>query len=119
MLNEIYLETHIKKNGEFVDKRSKDTQEEYDRKVALSFSDHPELPPPPQRYPIDPCLSFRTWYNTARGKRKKGRVYGAGGYAKTIKPRDRTFKMRLDDGEESSRPPILTANMLEIARNLA
>ncbi|CAK8540880.1 unnamed protein product [Lathyrus sativus] len=118
MLNEIHLETHIKKNGEFVDKRSKKTQEEYDRRLALSLSEHPELPPPPQGYPVDPCLGFQTWYDAARRKRKNGRVYGAGGYAKTIKRRDRTFRMRLDDGEGSSRPPILTADMLETVRNL-
>ncbi|CAK8563849.1 unnamed protein product [Lathyrus sativus] len=60
----------------------------------------------------------KTWYDATRGKRKNGRVYGAGGYAKTIKRRDRTFMMRLDNGEGSSRPPILTADMLETVRNL-
>ncbi|CAK8543050.1 unnamed protein product [Lathyrus sativus] len=119
MLNEIHLETHIKKNGEFVDKHSKDTQEEYDRKLELSLSKHPKLPPPPQGIPVDPCLGFQTWYDAARRKRKNGRVYGVGGYVKTIKRRDRTFMMRLDDGERSSRPPILTADMLETIRNLA
>ena len=82
------------------------------------MSEHPELEPPPG-YPIDPVVGFRTWYDVSGGKKKNGRVYGAGGYAKTIKRRDRSFKMRLADGEWTSTPPILTTEMLETMRNLA
>ncbi|KAI5445715.1 hypothetical protein KIW84_013804 [Lathyrus oleraceus] len=92
LLNEIPLETHIKKN--VVDERSKNTQEEYDRQLAPTLSEYPE-------------------------KRKNGRAYGAGGYAKTIKRRDKSFLMRLANGEGTSHPPILTVDMLEIVRNLA
>ncbi|CAL5192394.1 unnamed protein product [Lathyrus oleraceus] len=68
LLNEIHLETHIKKNGEF---------KEYDRRLALNISEHLELPPSASGYLISPCLDFRTWYDVAREKRKNGRVYGA------------------------------------------
>ncbi|KAI5408293.1 hypothetical protein KIW84_054205 [Lathyrus oleraceus] len=105
LLNEIHLETHIKRNEKFVDDRSRNTQ-------------HPELPAPPLGYPADPNLDFHTWYDVAYGKRKNKRVYGPGGYAKTIRQRDRSFRMRLTDGKGSSRPPMLTDDMLENVTNL-
>ena len=94
-------------------------QEEFDRQLAIKLSDHSELVEPQSGYPVDPSLAFSTWYDTAGGKKKNGRVYGAGGYAKTIKRRDRCFRMRLADGEGTSAQPILTAEMLETVRNLA
>ncbi|KAI5434151.1 hypothetical protein KIW84_021129 [Lathyrus oleraceus] len=93
--------------------------EEYDRIFALNILEHPELPPPPSKYPTNSCLGFQTWYDVARGKRKNGRVYDAGGYAKTIKQYDRSLRMRLVDGEGTSHPLIITADMLETVRNLA
>lgn len=43
-------------------------------------------------------------------------MYGVGGYANTIKRRDRSFRMKLADGEGTSHSLILTADMLEIMR---
>lgn len=57
-------------------------------------------------------MGFRTWYDVAQKKRKNGRVYGTKGYAKTIKRRDRSFRMRLVDGEGTSHRPILITDML-------
>lgn len=76
------------------------------------------LPPLPPGYHVDPSLGFRTWYDVTRWKRENGRLHGVGGYAKTIKRCDRSFKMRLAEEEGTSHPPILTADMLETMRNL-
>ncbi|CAI8586182.1 unnamed protein product [Vicia faba] len=91
---------------------------QYDRRLALWLSEHPGLSGPSSGYPTDPSVGFRTWYDVSGIKKKNGRVYGAGGYAKTIKQRDRSFRMRLADGEGTSTPPILTAEIFETMRNL-
>ncbi|XP_058762913.1 uncharacterized protein LOC131636304 [Vicia villosa] len=119
LLNELHMETHLKRNGEFIDERAKITQENFDKELALKLSEHPEIPEPPPGYPVDPSIGFQTWYKVSGGKKKNGRVYCAGGYSKNIKRRSRDFKMRYADGEGSSTPPILTAEMLETVRNLA
>ncbi|XP_058725813.1 uncharacterized protein LOC131597118 [Vicia villosa] len=113
------METHLKRNGEFIDERAKITQENFDKELALKLSEHPEIPEPPPGYPVDPSIGFQTWYKVSGGKKKNGRVYCAGGYSKNIKRRSRDFKMRYADGEGSSTPPILTAKMLDTVRNLA
>ena len=79
---------------------------------------YPELPGSPSGNPIDPIMGFQTWYDISGGKKKNGRGYDAGGYAKTIKQRDMSFRMRYANGEGTSTPPILTAEMLETVRNL-
>ncbi|XP_058742614.1 uncharacterized protein LOC131615136 [Vicia villosa] len=119
LLNELHMETHLKRNGEFIDERAKITQENFDKELAIKLSEHPEIPQPPPGYPVDPNISFQTWYKVSGGKKKNGRVYCTGGYSKNIKRRSRDFKMRYADGEGSSTPPILTAEMLETVRNLA
>ncbi|CAI8612169.1 unnamed protein product [Vicia faba] len=73
-------------------------KEEFNKQLSLQLSQHPKLEPPPG-YPVDPALGFRIWYDVSGGKKKNGRVYSAEGYAKIIKRRDRSFRMRLADGE--------------------
>ncbi|KAI5410237.1 hypothetical protein KIW84_055651 [Lathyrus oleraceus] len=60
LLNEIHEETHIKRNGKYVDERSRITQEEYDRQLAIKQLEHPELSSLPPRYPAYPSLGFQT-----------------------------------------------------------
>ncbi|XP_058767295.1 uncharacterized protein LOC131640962 [Vicia villosa] len=119
LLNELHMETHLKRNGEFVYERAKITQENFDRELSIKLSEHPEIPEPPPGYPVDLTIDFQTWYKVSGGKKKNGRMYCTGGYSKSIKRRSRDFKMRYADGEGSSPPPILTTEMLEIVRNLA
>ncbi|KAI5446174.1 hypothetical protein KIW84_014143 [Lathyrus oleraceus] len=56
-------------------------QEEYDRRLAITISKHPELLSSPLGYPVDSCLGFRTWYDVAqlvgRGKMKECMVLEA------------------------------------------
>ncbi|CAI8584072.1 unnamed protein product [Vicia faba] len=119
LFNERHMETYLNRNGEFIEEHARNTQDKFDRHLSLKLSEHPELPGPPPRYSVDPSVDFQTWYDVSGGKKKNGRVYSAGGYAKTIKRHDRNFTMRLADGEGTSTQPILTAKMLETVRNLA
>ncbi|CAL5196113.1 unnamed protein product [Lathyrus oleraceus] len=95
LLTVIHLEICIKRNGEFVDDRSRNTKD-----ILLIL-----------------MWTFRLVMMLYVGRGKMG-VYDAGGYTKTIKQCDRSFRMRLADGDGSLRPPILTTNMLETMRNL-
>ncbi|KAI5411051.1 hypothetical protein KIW84_056268 [Lathyrus oleraceus] len=87
LLNKIHLKTNIKRNEEFADDRSRNTQEAYDKK---------NLP-----------LLYQSIL------KENGRVYGTGGYTKTIRRRDKSFRVRLAGGEGSSCRSILIADMLE------
>ncbi|XP_058775592.1 uncharacterized protein LOC131649860 [Vicia villosa] len=119
LLNELHMETHLKRNGEFVNEHAKITREEFDRELAIKLLEHPEIHEPPPGYAVDSSIGFRTLYDVSGEKKKNERVYGTRGYAKNIKRCNREFKMRFVDGEGTSTPPILTAEILETVRNLA